>query len=205
MRILTLLTAILIGTSAAAYDGPLIETSSLTENGRLAPEVPPIADRIPEEPLIVDLESRKRVPGQHGGTIRMFVSRSKDVRYMAVWGYARLVAYNEDYDLVPDILKDYQVSPDGRTVTLVLRKGHRWSNGDPFTTEDLRYWWEDVALNEELSPSGPPVELLANGELPVVTVVDEQTITYAWPTPNPRFLPALAQARPRYIYRPPHT
>ena len=202
MRILSLLTAILICTTAAAYDGPLIETSSLSNGSHPDPELPPIEERIPEEPLIVDLEGRDRVPGQHGGTIRMFVSRSKDVRYMAVWGYARLVAYNEKYELVPDILKDYQISPDGRTITLILRKGHRWSNGDPFTTEDLRYWWEDVALNEELSPSGPPIEMLSNGALPVVTVIDEQTITYNWPAPNPRFLPALAQARPRYIYRP---
>ena len=47
----------------------------------------------------------------------MFVSRSKDVRYMAVWGYARLVGYNEQYELVPDILKDVEVSPDGKTYT----------------------------------------------------------------------------------------
>ncbi|MEM1299358.1 MAG: ABC transporter substrate-binding protein [Pseudomonadota bacterium] len=184
--------------SAMAYDGPLIETEGLAEG------LPAIADRIPEEPLVVDMANRGREAGKHGGTLRMFVSRSKDVRYMSVWGYARLLGYNEDYELVPDLLKDFEVSADGRSVTLILRRGHRWSDGAPFTTEDLRYWWEDVAQNKELSPSGPPVQMLVNGKPPLVEVIDEVTIRYTWDAPNPRFLPALAQARPVYIYRPSH-
>ncbi len=180
----------------AGYDGPLIETETLQG------DYPPIAERVPEEPLIVDLAARGRTPGKHGGTMAMFVSRSKDVRYMAVWGYARLVGYNEKYELVPDILRDVEISDDGRAVTFRLRKGHRWSNGDPFTTEDFRYWWEDVALNKELSPTGPPVEMLVDGIPAVVTVIDEVTIRYEWQAPNPLFLPALAQARPVYVYRP---
>ena len=184
------------------YDGPLIETPSLQSSVKPAGDLPPIAERVPADPLVVDLESRGRIPVQHGGTLRMFVSRSKDVRYMSVWGYARLVGYDADYNLVPDILRDFEVSEDGRTVTFHLRRGHRWSNGKPFTTEDLRYWWEDVALNTDLSPSGPQVEMLVDGFPPVVTVHDEVTISYKWSRPNPRFLPALAQARPVYIYRP---
>ncbi|MEM9138541.1 MAG: ABC transporter substrate-binding protein, partial [Pseudomonadota bacterium] len=199
MKRLILAAALLAAAPAwAAYDGPLVETAGIADQG----DLPPIAERVPAEPLIVDLEARDRTPGVHGGTIRMFVSRSKDVRYMAVWGYARLIGYNEAYELVPDILHDYQVADGGRSVTLTLRKGHRWSNGDPFTTEDFRYWWENVALNPDLSPSGPPSELLVNGEKPIVTVINDQTIRYQWPAPNPRFLPALAQARPVYIYRP---
>ena len=197
-RFFALAFACLLPGFAAAYDGPLVETPDLPEG------TPPIAERIPTEPLVVDLDARGRVPGAHGGTLRMFVSRSKDVRYMSVWGYARLLGYNEQYELVPDILKDFAVSPDGRTTTFTLRRGHRWSDGAPFTTEDLRYWWEDVALNAELSPSGPPVEMLVGGKPPVVEVIDEVTISYTWDAPNPRFLPALAQARPVYIYRPAH-
>ncbi len=192
--------------AAPALTAPLtlIETPEIAALAGTDDALPPVAERIPEEPMIVDLEARGRTPGKHGGTMRMFVSRSKDVRYMSVWGYARLVGYNANYELVPDILRAYDVTDGGRVITLHLRRGHKWSDGAPFTTEDLRYWWEDVALNEELSPSGPPVELLAGGEKPVVDVVDEVTIRFSWPHPNPRFLPALAQARPVYIYRPSH-
>jgi peptide/nickel transport system substrate-binding protein len=190
------------GAWAGGYTGPLVETPSLENSVQPEGELPPVAERIPAEPLVIDLEARGREAGQHGGTMRMFVARSKDVRYMSVWGYARLVGYDEQYRLVPDILKDFKISEDGRSVTLILRRGHRWSNGKPFTTEDLRYWWEDVALNRELSPAGPPVEMLAGGWPPIVSVIDEVTIKYTWPQPNPRFLPALAKARPVYIYRP---
>lgn len=189
--------------AAAAAAGDLIETPALAE--RVASgELPPVAERVPGEPLVVDLAARNRAPGVSGGTFRMFVTRAKDVRYMAAYGYARLIGYDADYQLVPDLLRDLTVSEDGKSVTLHLRRGHKWSDGQPFTTEDFRYWWEDVALNPDLSPGGPPVEMLADGAMPTVEVIDEVTIRYTWPAPNPLFLPALARARPVYIYRPAH-
>ncbi|MEM9097701.1 MAG: ABC transporter substrate-binding protein [Pseudomonadota bacterium] len=169
-----------------------------------AGELPPITERIPSEPLISDLEARGREPGLNGGMIRMFVSRAKDVRYMAAYGYARLIGYAADYSLQPDLLKDYRLEEGGKRLVLVLREGHKWSDGAPFTTEDFRYWWEDIAMNEEASPAGPPVEMLVDGQPPMVEVIDEVTISYTWTAPNPRLLPALAQARPVYIYRPSH-
>lgn len=181
----------------------MIETPALEERVE-AGNLPPVAQRIPEEPLVVDLAARGRSPGVHGGTIRMFVTRAKDVRYMAAYGYARLVGYDARYELVPDLLRDVTTSADGRAVTLHLRRGHKWSDGHPFTTEDFRYWWEDVANDPDLSPKGPPVEMLVDGQPPKVEVIDEVTIRYTWPAPNPLFLPSLARARPVYIYRPAH-
>ena len=120
-----------------------------------------------------------------------------------VFGYARLVGYDAELHLVPDILEDVEVE-DGRVFTMRLRAGHRWSDGAPFTSEDFRYWWEDVASNEQLSPIGPPVELRVDGEWPQVEVLDERTVRYSWSKPNPFFLPALAGARPMFIYAPAH-
>ncbi|MCH8951702.1 MAG: hypothetical protein IID49_06215, partial [Proteobacteria bacterium] len=61
--------------AAAGLPGPLIETPALA--GRVAAgELPPVAERVPDEPLVVDLAARKREPGLHGGTLRMFVTRS---------------------------------------------------------------------------------------------------------------------------------
>jgi peptide/nickel transport system substrate-binding protein len=196
------LVAVLVS-AAPATAIELIETPVLAD--RVADgDLPPVAERVPEEPLVVDLADRGREAGRHGGTIKTFITRSKDVRYMSAWGYARLIGYESNYELKPDLLRDVTVSDDGRSVTLHLRRGHKWSDGHPFTTEDFRYWWEDVALNPDLSPSGPPVEMLANGQKPVVEVIDEVTIRYTWPIPNPLFLPSLARARPVYIYRPAH-
>ena len=198
-----LIAAFWLALAGAAATAQLIETPVLVERV-VSGNLPSIAERVPAEPLVVDLAARKRAPGLPGGTLRMFVTRSKDVRYMSAYGYARLVGYGADYKLAPDLLREVTVSADGRSVTLHLRRGHKWSDGHPFTTEDFRYWWEDVALNPDLTPGGPPVEMLAVGRKPEVEVIDEVTIKYTWILPNPLFLPALARARPVYIYRPAH-
>ena len=185
-------------TRPSSYIGP----SALAERVQ-AGELPPVADRLPRRPLVTRLEAIGREPGRHGGRLRMLVSRAKDVRLMVVYGYARLVRYDEKLELVPDLLERVEVE-DERVFTLHLRPGHRWSDGHPFTAEDFRYYWEDIANHPELSPSGPPRELLAGGLPPRFEVLDEATVRYSWESPNPFFLPALAGARPAYIYAPSH-
>jgi peptide/nickel transport system substrate-binding protein len=153
----------------------------------------------PLEPSVATMEAI----GQRGGDLHMLAASSQDTRLLVVYGYARLVGYDRDLNLVPDILKDVEVE-DGRVFTLRLREGHRWSDGAPFTTEDFRYYWEDVANDEQLSPFGPPSQLLVEGEPPVVEILDPLTVRYSWSSPNPFFLPALAGARPVFIYLPAH-
>lgn len=166
-------------------------------------DLPPAAERVPQEPLIVDLEAKGRSFGQQGGTLRTLVSRSKDIRQMSVYGYARLVGYAPDYSLQPDILRDVTVV-EGRRFTLHLRAGHRWSDGAPFTSEDFRYWWENIALNEEITPTGPPEFMYVNGRLGRLSFPDATTVVIEWDDPNPGFLALLAQAAPPFIYRPAH-
>ena len=165
--------------------------------------LPGVAARVPSEPLIVDLKAQGRVTGKQGGALRMLLSKEKDVRLLNTWGYARLVAWTPKLELKPDLLKAVDVK-DGRVFTFKLRAGHRWSDGQPFTSGDFRYFWEDVAANKELNPGGPPIELLNGGEAPKVEIVDAVTVRYTWSKPNSRFLAALAQAREPYIYRPAH-
>lgn len=165
--------------------------------------MPPLEQRLPETPLKVDVIGEGLMPGRHGGEIRTAMARAKDTRQMVVYGYARLVRYNRHFDIEPDILQSVDVE-DGRTYILHLRRGHKWSDGHPFTAEDFRYWWEDIANNDDLYPVGPPAALKVNGRFPDVTILDEYTVRYSWPTPNPNFLPQLASAAPLYIYAPAH-
>ncbi|MEM8731109.1 MAG: ABC transporter substrate-binding protein [Pseudomonadota bacterium] len=165
--------------------------------------LPPISERLPATPLIVDLEAKGRATGISGGTLKTMVGRDKDVRQMIVYGYARLVGYDESFEIQPDILESIE-NVDNKVYTLNLRPGHKWSDGVPLTSADFQYWWEDVANNELLSPSGPPDFLRVNGKFPEVTFPDEHTIVYTWEDPNPAFLGRLAQAIPPFIYRPKH-
>ncbi|QDI76955.1 MULTISPECIES: ABC transporter substrate-binding protein [Leisingera] len=180
---------------------PEVQESAFWQSEVKAGYMPPAAKRIPDVPLVVDLAAKGREFGIQGGTLNTMVTRSKDIRQMVVYGYARLAGYDENYQLKPDILLSFEAE-NNRRFTLKLRPGHRWSSGDPFTSADFRYWWEDVANNELLSPAGPPDFMLVLGKLPRVSFPDETTVIYEWDAPNPAFMHMLAQARPPFIYRP---
>ncbi len=165
--------------------------------------LPAARERLPDPPAVAALIPKDQVLGRHGGEIITLMGRQKDIRLMTVFGYARLVGYDVNLDLVPDIIETVDVE-EQRIFTFKLRKNHRWSDGQAFTAEDFRFYWEDVVNNEEISPFGPPKVLRVDGEAPQVAIVDDRTIRYSWSKPNPFFLPAIAGARPLYIYRPAH-
>jgi peptide/nickel transport system substrate-binding protein len=166
-------------------------------------KLPPVEQRLPKVPAVADMPWIGQGLGKHGGELRLLMASAKDTRMMVVYGSARLVNYAVDFSLKPDMLESFAVE-DGRSFTFHLRPGHKWSDGQPFTTEDFRYYWEDVANNPDLSPTGPPVQILVEGEAPKVEVIDETTIRYSWKKPNPQFLSALAGPSPLYIFRPSH-
>ena len=174
------------------------EVPSLAEQVA-AGTLPPMDERLPDSPLVIPMARQ----GRHGGELRLLMGRSKDVRLMNVYDYVRLVGYATDYELIPDIAESLE-DIDSRQFTIRLRSGHRWSDGHPFTSEDFRYFWEDIALNEELSPFGPPAVMKVNGELPRFEVLDERTVRYTFGESNPFFLPALAATHPLYLYAPAH-
>jgi peptide/nickel transport system substrate-binding protein len=163
--------------------------------------LPPIAERLPADPAVAAMPYEGQTVGRYGGELHTLMASAKDTRLMTVYGYARLVVYDEHLEIVPDLLESFEVEGE-RIFTFHLRPGHKWSDGSPFTTEDFRYYWEDVANNEDLSPTGPPINLLVDGEKPQIDIIDETTIRYSWSKPNPGFLPAIAGAYPFYIYQP---
>ncbi len=153
----------------------------------------------PDEPRVIEgIEL-----GKPGGELRMLIGRERETRFFNIYGYAHLIGFDPDLNLVPDILSSYEVE-DGRIFTLHLRPGHKWSDGEPFTAEDFRFFWEDVATSEDLSFSGPSIELVVDGELPKVEVLDDLTVRWSWSKPNRFFIPALAAANQLFIYRPAH-
>lgn len=194
--------ALLAGGAPLAFGFEMQETPSLRADVA-AGKLPPVAARAPEQPLIADLRAAGEAAGRPGGTMRILMSRAKDTRMMVAYGYARLVGFNEKYQIVPDILESVDVQ-EGRVFTFHLRKGMRWSDGHPFTSDDFRYYWDDVANNKKLSPFGLTRALLVEGEPPKVEFPDATTVHFAWSKPNPLFLPLLAGAEPLEIFMPAH-
>ena len=164
--------------------------------------LPPIAKRLPQSPRVVDPRMNGGTLGQYGGRMRWLMGKPKDTRMVAYYGYARLICYDANYHLMPDILERYDAE-DGRVFTFHLRAGHKWSDGHPFTSEDFRYVWEDV-YNDERIGSGPPRAMLVDGEPPRFEVLSETAVRYSWSKPNPEFLSQIAGTLPLVLAMPAH-
>ena len=142
-------------------------------------------------PRVINIAAHGGVPGRHGGTIRMLIGSQKDIRLMTIYGYARLVGYNEKLEFEPDILESFEIGEE-RIFTFRLRDGHKWSDGSPLTTEDFRYCWEDVIAQRGPVARRPAAQLLSTASRRVFEIVDPLTVRYTWTAPNPDFLPPLA-------------
>jgi len=189
--------ALFAGAAVAAEEPPYFKAD--VEAGKL----PPVAKRLPQTPLVVDVTRSDWELGRYGGELRTLLAKDRDIRMMVVYGYSRLVGYDESLNLVPDVL-DRVDNIDSRVFTLHLRPGHKWSDGQPFTSADFRYFWDDVAHNPDLSPFGLPPILKVRDKGPKFEVLSETAVRFTWDEPNPQFLPALAGPSPLYIYRPAH-
>lgn len=173
---------------AAAPESEFLK--ALVEAGTL----PPANERLPKTPRVINLAAMGRIPGRHGGDIRTLIGGQKDIRLMTIYGYARLVGFDEKLNLQADILESFETMED-RIFTFRIREGHKWSDGSSLTPEDFRYCWENVQNNEDLSPGGIAPYLMSGGKPPVFEIIDDRTVRYSWELPNPDFLPKLAAAQ----------
>lgn len=155
----------------------------------------------PEQPRVISLSGMGRMPGRRGGTIRMLIGGQRDIRFMPIIGYARLIGYDTDLNLQPDILESFDTFED-RIFTFRIRKGHRWSDGSEFTTEDFRYCWEDIYQNRELHRGGIPIELRVDDREPQFEILDKWTVRYSWHASNPDLLARIASPVPLKLAMP---
>lgn len=200
---MALLGGMLGGPVFAADPLPTMQETPMFADQVKSGALPPVDKRIPQPPWIVKTFAGGDGPGRQGGQLNMLVASARDTRLMTIYSYTRLIIYDDKFTLRPDILESFE-NKDDKEFTFKLRAGHRWSDGQPFTTEDFRFFWEDVANNKELSASGPSVELLVDGKPPKVEIIDPLTIKYSWEKPNPYFIESQARAAPLFLFRPAH-
>lgn len=154
-----------------------------------AGELPPLDERLPVNPVVVQPLGEL---GVYGGVWDQAVTGQADANGAISYSHEPWVMYDETCSVwSPNLAEAVEVSEDGRTFTFTIREGHRWSDGEPFTTEDVMFWYNDIAMNEELSPV-PPAILMAGGEPAVIEAVDDYTFTVTFAEPNGLFLLNLA-------------
>lgn len=204
-RVLTaaLVFAWMAGPAFAADPVPVLQETPMFADQVKSGALPAVDKRVPQQPWVVTYFAGGEGPGQQGGQLNMLVASARDTRLMTIFSYTRLIIYDDKFKLKPDILESYE-EKDGREFTFRLRAGHKWSDGQPFTTEDFRFFWEDIATNKDISSGGPNVELLVDGQPPKVEIIDPLTIKYTWEKPNPYFIESQARAAPLFLFRPAH-
>ena len=108
--------------------------------------------------------------------------------------HVNLVRYLDDLQtIVPNIAKDWEWNDDYTQLTFFLRKGHKWSDGAPFTADDVKFWYDNLALDPKVIAK-PKDYVLVAGERMTVDVIDPQTVRFNLPAPKPGLLAHFATA-----------
>lgn len=170
--------------------------SQLVKQGKL----PPIKERLPQDPkVIVPVEE----VGQYGGTWRRAWLGPSDAYGPWKLMEETIVQYNATgTKIVANIADRWSMSKDGRVFTFHLRKGIKWSDGEPFTADDILYQFEDVLFNKDLTPTFPKW-LTAGGKPVEVEKVDDYTVKFSFAQPYPLFLNQFA-IQSHALYAPKH-
>jgi len=157
-------------------------------------DLAPVDERMPTEPRIVEVVEEI---GEYGGTWRRVAIGPGDVGSWAHrLSYDCPLRYGPDGgEIIPHIIKGFEVTDGGASFVLSLRKGHKFSDGEPFTSDDLMYWYEDDATNEEMNPNGIGGWLAVEGEGVVVTKIDDYTTKWSFVAPYGLFIPQMAATR----------
>lgn len=154
-----------------------------------AGELPPLEERLPRTPLVVEPHE---APGKYGGAWKIAVMNPR-AAYMNPRTVSESLAMWDRTGSrpVPNVAERWEISEDGTTYTFYLREGMKWSDGHPFTSEDIIFWFEDIILNTEYTPA-PPDWLRIQGQLPTVTAPDATTVVFQFPHPYTLFIQNLA-------------
>jgi len=163
--------------------------------------LPPLPDRIPADPLVV--EPLKSV-GRYGGTLRgvaLGPETSNDIQTAMLAGLFR---FSDDLsERYPEVAEAYELSDDFRSCIITLRKGIRWSDGVPLTADDVMFYFEDWQFDEEISPV-LSTDWIQGGEPMQVTKVDDLTVRFDFAIPFPGFSLLNETGRPATPFVPRH-
>lgn len=177
----------------AAATGEAPEIAALVAAG----ELPPRAQRLPTNPYVQEVVDGI---GNYGGTLRRVFTGPRDRIGLGKVTHEFLVVLNEEASGVePNVAESWEISDDFTSYTFQLREGMRWSNGAPFTADDIIFYWENVITDPNVMYDGGGVP--AYWRSPVsdtpatVTKLDDYRFRMTFAEPNPTFLFNIAANR----------
>ena len=165
-------------------EAPILE--SLVKSG----DLPPVKERLPLKPLVIKPVERI---GDYGGEWRSAMVGGLDHIWMIrLMAYENLVRFTPDWSgVTANVAESYTANKEATEFTFNLRKNLRWSDGAPFTADDIIFWYEDVLMNKDLTPS-VPTWLISGGTPLTVKKIDEFKVRFVFSSPNGLFIQNLA-------------
>jgi len=155
-----------------------------------AGKLPPVEQRVSQEPMVVKPLNEI---GKYGGTWRRAFTgpgdgengnRINSTDKILFWDYT-------GNKIIPSLAKGYELSADGTSCKVFLRKGARWSDGEPFNADDFMFWFQDIYQNKDLLPAGT-TEFSINGKPGTLNKIDDTTVEYKFPEAYPTIVEILA-------------
>ena len=160
-----------------------------------AGDLPPVDERLPEDPLVIVPPQQH---GPYGGAWRRYdVSQiSHIVNMLFRLGNESLIRWDPGGDyLIPNIASRWESSDDAREHTIYLRRGIKWSDGHPFTADDILFWYYDYVQHETYNAAVPRI-FMRGGEPMELEKLDDYTLIFRFAEPNPLLPQELASLDP---------
>jgi peptide/nickel transport system substrate-binding protein len=196
-------------TTIADYEAATGKTiSSFNESPMLAAlvssgDLPPVEERLPKDVAVV--RPRDEI-GQYGGQLRVigFYEGAGAYSGLTESMQATYMIMDPNYtSLQPNTVKGMTLSDDGLSLTLFLREGLKWSDGDDFNAKDIDFWYNDLLQNPELTPNISD-SFKPGGELMGLNVIDDYTVEFTFSTPYYRAPDVFSTGGSGDFYSPEH-
>ncbi|MCG5480275.1 ABC transporter substrate-binding protein [Sinorhizobium alkalisoli] len=181
------------------YHEPEWVTEKFVKSGKL----PPVAERLPKEPMVFKTGNMPDGAGVYGDVMRHVIGgRPEGWNYSAGqtqgWGGIDIGMYEcltrtaplyqveaEDVEPLPNLAKSWEWSEDGHKLTMHLIEGAKWSDGDPFDAEDVMFYWDNNVVDPNVSPlNGATPETFGEGT--TLKEIDKYTVEWTFKEAFPR-------------------
>lgn len=186
--IASVLTALLLNAAAGPVATLAYNEAPMLSKQVQAGHLPPVDKRLPPSPAVVTPVDKV---GNYGGHWRRAYTGLSDLVGARRILYDPLVRWSPEYKVVPNLAHRWDVDEEGRIFTFHLIKGVRWSDGEPFSADDILFCVHDIFYNKELT-SSVPSWLSPTATPPQVTKIDDHTIRFEFEKPYSLFVEQLA-------------
>ncbi|SDS86967.1 ABC transporter substrate-binding protein [Microlunatus soli] len=183
------------GTSSSGASGakgsatkPLPKPKKFQQAPGLSGDLPPVAERLPDNPYVIPHKWVK--PGKYGGKLNMNVFNSSGATTAEsdrefFYGHSVLRWLNDGLDVGPGLAESWETNDDASEWTFHFRKGLKWSDGEPWSTEDILWWWKEFVLKQKMAQTPPDETRSGKGTLAKFEAVDDLTLKLTFDTPAP--------------------